>query len=50
MYALLALVMLMRGFIDALMMRSQLALAAGGARATCRPSTTTRSSRPTARS
>ena len=31
MYILLALVMLIRGFVDALMMRSQLALAAGGA-------------------
>src|SRR5207237_7984639 len=31
MYVLLALVMLLRGFADALMMRSQLALAAGGA-------------------
>ncbi len=31
MYALLALVMLVRGFTDAMMMRSQLALAAGGA-------------------
>jgi cytochrome o ubiquinol oxidase subunit I len=31
MYVLLALVMLLRGFIDALMMRSQLAVAAGGA-------------------
>ena len=31
MYVLLALVMLVRGFIDAIMMRSQLALAAGGA-------------------
>src|ERR1700716_2860372 len=31
MYVLLALVMLMRGFIDAIMMRSQLAVAAGGA-------------------
>ncbi|RZI67315.1 MAG: cytochrome o ubiquinol oxidase subunit I, partial [Pseudomonas sp.] len=31
MYVLLALVMLLRGFVDALMMRSQLALAAGGA-------------------
>ena len=31
MYALLAFVMLIRGFVDALMMRSQLALAAGGA-------------------
>ncbi|AMM26312.1 cytochrome o ubiquinol oxidase subunit I [Variovorax sp. PAMC 28711] len=31
MYILLALVMLLRGFVDAMMMRSQLALAAGGA-------------------
>jgi cytochrome o ubiquinol oxidase subunit 1 len=31
MYVLLALVMLLRGFIDAIMMRSQLAIAAGGA-------------------
>lgn len=31
MYVLLALVMLLRGFVDAMMMRSQLALAAGGA-------------------
>ena len=31
MYTLLALVMLIRGFIDAIMMRSQLAIAAGGA-------------------
>jgi cytochrome o ubiquinol oxidase subunit I len=31
MYVLLALVLLLRGFIDALMMRSQLAIAAGGA-------------------
>src|SRR5260370_13752392 len=31
MYVLLALVLLMRGFIDAIMMRSQLAIAAGGA-------------------
>src|SRR5580704_16728946 len=31
MYVLLALVLLLRGFIDALMMRSQLAVAAGGA-------------------
>jgi cytochrome o ubiquinol oxidase subunit 1 len=31
MYTILALVMLIRGFVDALMMRSQLALAAGGA-------------------
>ena len=32
MYVLLGLVMLVRGFIDAIMMRSQLALAAGGDR------------------
>src|SRR5258708_12338586 len=31
MYVLLALVLLLRGFMDAIMMRSQLALAAGGA-------------------
>src|SRR5271154_4610322 len=31
MYVLLALVLLLRGFIDAIMMRSQLAVAAGGA-------------------
>src|SRR5580704_3282837 len=31
MYVLLALVLLLRGFIDAIMMRSQLAIAAGGA-------------------
>src|SRR6202789_3200723 len=31
MYTLLALVMLLRGFIDAIMMRAQLAIAAGGA-------------------
>ena len=31
MYVLLALVLLLRGFIDAMMMRSQLAVAAGGA-------------------
>ena len=48
MYTLLAMVMLLRGFSDAIMMRSQQALAFQS-RATCRPSTTTRSSRPTAR-
>ncbi len=48
MYCLLALVMLLRGFTDAIMMRSQQALAYH-ATATCRPSTTTRSSRRTAR-
>ena len=51
MYVLLALVMLVRGFVDALMMRSQLALAAGHAHGVpAAASTTTRSSRPTARS
>ena len=50
MYIVLALVMLLRGFTDAIMMRSQQALALRQRRATCRPSTTTRSSRRTARS
>jgi cytochrome o ubiquinol oxidase subunit 1 len=48
MYVLLALVLLLRGFIDAIMMRSQLAIAAGGAQGICRPNTTTRFFRPTA--
>ena len=48
MYCLLALVMLLRGFSDAIMMRSHLAFAGGTGRAICRPSTTTRSSRPMA--
>ena len=48
MYVLLALVLLLRGFIDAIMMRTQLAFAAGGAQGTCRRSITTRSSRLTA--
>ena len=47
MYCLLALVMLLRGFSDALMMRSQQALPSMP-RAICRRSITTRSSRPTA--
>ena len=39
MYCILALVMLLRGFSDAIMMRAQQALAAGGAqRDICRPS------------
>jgi cytochrome o ubiquinol oxidase subunit I len=48
MYVLLGLVMLVRGFIDAIMMRSQQAFAFHTA--VSRPSTTTRSSRRTARS
>jgi cytochrome o ubiquinol oxidase subunit I len=47
MYCLLGLVMLVRGFADAIMMRSQQALAFD---AICRPNTTTRSSPRTARS
>ena len=50
MYIVLALVMLVRGFADAIMMRAQQAVAIGQARAICRPSITTRSSPPTARS
>jgi hypothetical protein len=50
MYMLLGVVMLIRGFADAIMMRTQQAVAVGGSRAICRPSITTRSSRPTARS
>ena len=49
MYVTLAPVMLLRGFIDAIMMRSQQAIAFQS-RATCRRSITTRSSRPMARS
>jgi cytochrome o ubiquinol oxidase subunit 1 len=45
MYIVLAFVMLLRGFADALMMRAQQAVAFG---ATCRRTTTTRSSRRTA--
>jgi len=70
MYIILALIMLLRGFADAIMMRAQQAVAAGGAQGylppehfdqnrrsqrvgrkdTCRPSTSTRSSRHMARS
>jgi len=49
MYIVLALVMLLRGFADALLMRSQQAVAMATP-ASCRPSTTTRSSRRTGRS
>jgi len=48
MYCLLGLLMLLRGFIDAIMMRSQHSHFAR--RAICRPSTTIRYSRPMARS
>ena len=48
MYVLLALVLLLRGFIDAIMMRSQLAIAAGGAQGYLPPSITTRFSPLTA--
>ena len=48
MYIVLGLVMLLRGFADAVMMRAQQAIAFGDARATCRRTTTTRSSPPTA--
>ena len=48
MYVVLAMVMLLRGFTDAIMMRSQQALAFRS-EATCRPSITTRFSRPMAR-
>src|SRR5471032_1989642 len=47
MYIVVAMVMLLRGFADAIMMRSQLALATNGAKATCRLNTMTRSSPPT---
>ena len=49
MYCTLGLVMLVRGFADAIMMRAQQAFAFIRA-AICRPSTTIRSSPPTARS
>jgi len=44
MYVVVALVMLVRGFADALMMRAQLARLARAVTASCRRSTTTRSS------
>ena len=50
MYVCLGLVMLLRGFSDAIMMRTQQALAIGDAWDTSLPSTTTRSSPRTARS
>jgi len=48
MYCVLALVMMLRGFSDAIMMRAQQALAAGGAQGYLRRSISTRSSRRTA--
>lgn len=48
MYMILGIVMLLRGFADALMMRLQQALAFGGSEAISTPITTTRSSPPTA--
>ena len=50
MYIILGLVMLLRGYSDAIMMRSQQAIAVGNAQEFCRLITTTRSSRRTARS
>ncbi len=50
MYVALGLVMLIRGFSDAIMMRAQLALAQGAPLASCHRSTTTRSFPRTARS
>jgi cytochrome o ubiquinol oxidase subunit 1 len=47
MYIIMALVMLLRGFADAIMMRTQQAIAVGEP-ATCRRTTTTRSSPRTA--
>ncbi len=48
MYIILGLVMLLRGFADAIMMRGQQAIAFGGNAGSCRRTTTTRSSPPTA--
>jgi cytochrome o ubiquinol oxidase subunit 1 len=50
MYMLLGLVMLLRGFSDAIMMRTQQAIAVGSAQGICLPTISTRSSRHTARS
>ena len=50
MYIVLALVMLLRGFADAILMRSHRPSPWAAPPASCRPSTTTRSSRRTARS
>ena len=44
MYIVVAMVMLLRGFADAIMMRTQLAMATEGSPATCRLNTMTRSS------
>ena len=48
MYIILSLVMLLRGFADAIMMRMQQALAAGARTAICRSTTSTRYSARTA--
>jgi cytochrome o ubiquinol oxidase subunit 1 len=48
MYIVLALIMLLRGFADAIMMRSQQAIAAGSAQGYLPPSISTRCSRRTA--
>ena len=50
MYMLLALVMLLRGFADAIMMRAQQAVAPSAPGVFCRPNILTRYSRRTARS
>ena len=50
MYLILGMVMLLRGFADAVMMRTQQVMASVGARAYCHRTTTTRSSPPTASS
>lgn len=49
-YCGLAVLMLMRGLVDAVMMRTHQAVAVGGLRAICRPIITTRSSPRTGRS
>ena len=48
MYVIVAIVMLLRGFADAIMMRSQQVLASAGKPASCRLITTIRSLPPTA--
>ena len=50
MYIIVALIMLLRGFADAIMMRTQLALAYNSPRLSCRRTITTRSSPRTASS
>ncbi len=47
MYCIFAMIMLLRGFADALMMRAQQSIAFGDSRASCRRTTTIRSSPPT---